>query len=320
MNDRPNTDLEFLSDAREEDNEDCADSFQAVQSITRSRKKVKKFEWKDDIVELAIDLWQNQPLLFDASHPNYHVKEKRRNCINAIIASLDRQGVTPLPNYEEVQRKLNALRTYYVAEKNKIEQTKVSGAGTAEIYKSRWQFFQRLSFLSDNITPRATVSNLGKRQRSGSDDDGSSLAYNVEMKSYVKTAKQADSQVNQLIEKAIDILDKPKEAPKQQKSADGIFAEMLGGMLETIPEGQAKDFLKMELQRLVYETKYMSPNRGIPQRYPRNFGAQSGLPFSGMLGEDPYQQTFNCPSPQLSTGSYQSSNRSSSGDDRYKEL
>ena len=107
------------------------------------------------------------------------MKEKRRNCINAIIASLDDQSVTPLPTYEEVHRKLDALRTYYVAEENKIDQMKVSGAGTSDIYKRGWQFFDRLSFLSDNVTPRATISNVGKRPRSESDNEGGKFAYSI---------------------------------------------------------------------------------------------------------------------------------------------
>eukprot|EP00795_Rhopilema_esculentum_P004181 gene4181-20367_t len=88
-------DIEFIPDTQSEDYKEPAFSFQAIKSATgksyQSKKKIKKFEWKDEIVELVIDLWQNQTLLFDASHPNYRVKEKRRYCINAIIASLDDQ-------------------------------------------------------------------------------------------------------------------------------------------------------------------------------------------------------------------------------------
>eukprot|EP00795_Rhopilema_esculentum_P011620 gene11620-21861_t len=156
-----------------------------------------------------------------------------------------------------------------------------------------------------------------------SDDEGGKFAYSIGAKPSAKTAKQADSQVNQLIERAINILDRPKETPKQQeaaKSADRVFAEMLGGMLETIQDGQAKDSLKMELQRLIYETKYMSQNRGMQPSYYRNSGVQPGSAFHGMLGQEPNQPTFHCPSPLISTGSYNSSSRSGAEDERFKEL
>ena len=95
-------------------NEESGEPFQSFQIKSKEGKEVKKegqrkrkmkeqkFEWRDEIVEILIDLWQNQPLLFDAGHPNYHVKEKRRNCINGIISSLGDQGVMPLPSYDEV--------------------------------------------------------------------------------------------------------------------------------------------------------------------------------------------------------------------------
>ena len=43
-------------------------------------------------------------------------------------------------------RKINALHTYFVAKKNKMEQSKTSGARSSGIYKSRWQFYESLLF------------------------------------------------------------------------------------------------------------------------------------------------------------------------------
>eukprot|EP00795_Rhopilema_esculentum_P015541 gene15541-6804_t len=64
-----NIDVESIPDTQSEDYEEPAFSFQAIKSAAgkpyQSRRKVKKFEWKDKIVELVIDLWQNQPLLFE---------------------------------------------------------------------------------------------------------------------------------------------------------------------------------------------------------------------------------------------------------------
>eukprot|EP00795_Rhopilema_esculentum_P003926 gene3924-15252_t len=227
------------------ENEPITRSLNQLQANRTKAKKIKKFEWKDEIVELVIDLWQNQPLLLDASHPNYHVKEKWRNCINAVIASLDDQS----------------------------------------------------------------------RPRSESDDEGGKFAHSIGAKRSAKTAKQADSQVNQLIERAINVLDRPKETPKQQeaaKSADRVFPEMLGGMLKN---NTREDFLKMELQLLIYETKYMSQNRGMQPSYYRNSGVQPGSAFHGMLGQDQNQPTFHCPSPHISTGSNNCSSRSGAEDE-----
>ncbi len=214
-----------------------------------------------------------------------------------------------MPAYDEVQKKLNALRTYYVAEKNKTKKTKVSGAETADLYRSEWQFFESLSFLSDNVVPKATSSNAGKRRPPGSDDEGNKFAYSFGGGPSPKSAKQvveANSRTNSLIESTINILERPRanSRPEQSpKSADKIFTEMLCSMLETILDGQSKDFLKMEFQRHVYETKYMVTQRSLPQNYQGNSMHQSTRPsFSNMLNQDPYEQNFIASSsPQAHT-------------------
>ena len=166
------------------------------------------------------------------------------------------------------------MRSYYVAEKNKTDQSKVSGAGTSNVYKSKWQFYDNLSFLSDNVTPRGTTSNAGKRNLGngdGANADGD-YAYQVENAPSPKSARKMEVyKTNQLIETAITALNKPKEpcnpAANISKTADQLFAEMIGKQLESINEGQVKDFLKMEIQKLVYETKYSAPRDSMVESY-----------------------------------------------------
>ena len=70
------------------------------------------------------------------------------------------------PSFDDVSRKMNALCTYFVAEKNKVDQSKTSGTGSSGIYQSRWQLFVFLLFLADFVTPRNTQSNLERYQLS----------------------------------------------------------------------------------------------------------------------------------------------------------
>ena len=66
-----------------------------------------------------------------------------------IIDEIKERDIFPSPSFDGVLRKINALRTYFVAEKNKMEQSKTNGAGSSDIYKSRWQFYESLLFLAD---------------------------------------------------------------------------------------------------------------------------------------------------------------------------
>ena len=100
-------------------------------------------------METLIILWENQPVLYNVSNPQYRVKEARRNAIMKIIDEIKERDIFPSPSFDGVLRKINALRTYFVAEKNKMEQSKTNGAGSSDIYKSRWQFYESLLFLAD---------------------------------------------------------------------------------------------------------------------------------------------------------------------------
>eukprot|EP00795_Rhopilema_esculentum_P017071 gene17071-8589_t len=52
----------------------------AKETTSQSSKKRQqaKFEWPDDLVEAVINAWQDEPVLYDVSHPEYHLKDKRR--------------------------------------------------------------------------------------------------------------------------------------------------------------------------------------------------------------------------------------------------
>eukprot|EP00112_Aurelia_sp_Birch-Aquarium-sp1_P012759 Seg2686.13 transcript_id=Seg2686.13/GoldUCD/mRNA.D3Y31 product="hypothetical protein" protein_id=Seg2686.13/GoldUCD/D3Y31 len=79
------------------------------------------------------------PVLYDVSHPEYHLKDKRRNAIQRIVSALEDLEVNPMPSHDEVTKKISSLRGYFVSEKNKVNQAKVSGAGANEAYKTKPQ-------------------------------------------------------------------------------------------------------------------------------------------------------------------------------------
>ena len=59
----------------------------------------------------------------------------------------------------EIKKKIRSLHTQYSSERQKIRTNK-SGDGTDNLYKTKWPYFDRLKFLNDHITARATQSNL----------------------------------------------------------------------------------------------------------------------------------------------------------------
>ena len=90
------------------------------------KKEVPKFLWTTDATEALIQEWERNPILFDCTHPEYHVKEKRRitveNVRNKMISDHE---IDPAPSSDAIVKKMNNLRTYFNAERNKHEASKV---------------------------------------------------------------------------------------------------------------------------------------------------------------------------------------------------
>ena len=208
-----------------------------------------------------INQWQLYPVLYDISNPQYHLKDKTRNARQKVIDFLQEHDKFPLPTYEEVNKKMNSLGSYFVAEKNKTHQSRVSGAGVDEVYRSKWQFFESLSFLADNIAPRRTESNLPKKHFEKieyGENDNSQYTYQVENKPSSKISKKTEAKrTNEVIEMSIDALKKPRPSVEQrERTADHIFGEMLWKLLAEIPEGFSKDMAKMDIQRQLVQLKH----------------------------------------------------------------
>ena len=115
-------------------------------SVTIKRKvpqsgKASKYDWKDEMVEMLINLWRTQDVSY-VTNANYHIKEKRRSAIEKICTKMEESFVNPVLTYEDILKKINTLRSYYVAERNNMENSKASGAATDSVYKSKWHYFK----------------------------------------------------------------------------------------------------------------------------------------------------------------------------------
>ena len=69
-------------------------------SKSKYQQLKEKFEWKDETVKTLIILWENQPVQYNVSNPQYHVKEARRNAITKIIDEIKECGIFPSPSFD----------------------------------------------------------------------------------------------------------------------------------------------------------------------------------------------------------------------------
>ena len=125
---------------------------------------------------------------------------------------------------KQVQSKFHTLRTYFCKERGKVTFSKQSGAGTDQIYVSKWKFYERLCFLSDYISPRNTVSSL----KSSSSTE--SLVSLPSAKSQRILTNKRLEKTEKLMETAVEFLRTPTTNNQStaviDKDDDDVFAEI----------------------------------------------------------------------------------------------
>lgn len=112
-----------------------------------------------DIVEEFINIYRNEPCLWQIKSKDYHHRDKKNAAYNKLIEQY--RKLEPNANRDAVVKKLNALRTNYRKEKKKVEESTRSGAGTSDVYEPTLWYYELLKFLDDDQgTPRSARSNI----------------------------------------------------------------------------------------------------------------------------------------------------------------
>ena len=220
------------------------------------RKRADKFTWTDEATFTLIDKWQAEACLYDVHHENYSDKQQRNIAIKRIQTGIKEKDIVPVPSTEEILAKMNGLRTYHNAQRQKVRASQTSGKGSSEVYQPSWIFFEELHFLDSASEPRPTVSTLLP-------PDNTIPPYNSATTKRLRKDRQDTPSPNAIaINKASDALSSLVSSRNEPKSDDMHFGETLGRLLSKVKEGQRKDILKLELQRLIISATYDTPSPG----------------------------------------------------------
>ncbi|KAF9802910.1 hypothetical protein SFRURICE_015507 [Spodoptera frugiperda] len=111
------------------------------------------------IIEEFINIYRNEPCLWQIKSKDYHHREKKNAAYNKLIEQY--RKLEPSANRDAVVKKLNALRTNYRKEKKKVEESIRSGAGSSDVYEPTLWYYKLLKFLNDDQeTSRFSRSNI----------------------------------------------------------------------------------------------------------------------------------------------------------------
>lgn len=104
--------------------------------------------WGKAEERLLIAFYADNEALWNTQNTSYYKRDARNRLLARLqdMLKVDLQFTTTV---EDLKRKWANLRTTYMREVRKVDQSKRSGASGREIYTPKWTFFKNLVFLQD---------------------------------------------------------------------------------------------------------------------------------------------------------------------------
>ncbi|XP_077128656.1 aprataxin isoform X1 [Ranitomeya variabilis] len=110
-----------------------------------------------EFIREFLEIYQSFPCLWRIKSPEYSNREKRKAGYANLIAFYNLHAPEEQATEAIVKKKIQALRTVWRKELNKVLHTSKSGASTEEVYVPKLWYFQHLNFLRDQEVPRAST-------------------------------------------------------------------------------------------------------------------------------------------------------------------
>ena len=114
--------------------------------MTSSRKKSRI--WLEKEVILLLELYHRFPILWHIHSSD----NKKRNIRNIYIRKIQEGLSTSIPTItiEDIKEKIHNLRTQYQKERKKIRLSTKKGEGLNDMHKSKFLFYEKMTFLDGN--------------------------------------------------------------------------------------------------------------------------------------------------------------------------
>lgn len=110
-------------------------------------------EWTNAKVCDLINLYRDRPVLWDCRLKEYKDRNKKLDALLEIAVSF---GV----DKEEVERKIKNLVCHFLREIKKERESSKSGAGSDDVYKSKWFCYNNMLFLKDRNQPKGMTDTI----------------------------------------------------------------------------------------------------------------------------------------------------------------
>ena len=200
--------------------------------------KAKKFNWDEDDIEKLIDLYEARPCLWDIADPTYSKRDIKEKALSEIK---DELGI----ELNLIKSKWNSLRAQHGRELAKESKTK-SGQSADEVYESSWSYMGKMRFVEQVKKTAKSTSTLkistqeldDDKEEESEQEDETPNKKSVKETTHTSTKRKRAYQTEQkqkLIEKCIDVLERPKNPVKEPETkACDPFASYVSEQLKTL--------------------------------------------------------------------------------------
>ncbi|XP_069601851.1 uncharacterized protein [Ranitomeya imitator] len=110
-----------------------------------------------EFIREFLEIYQSFPCLWKIKSPEYSNREKRKAGYSKLIEFYNLHAPEEQATEAVVKKKIQALRTVWRKELNKVLHTSKSGASTEEVYVPKLWYFDHLNFLRDQEVPRSST-------------------------------------------------------------------------------------------------------------------------------------------------------------------
>ncbi|PIO15305.1 hypothetical protein AB205_0105450 [Aquarana catesbeiana] len=112
---------------------------------------------ENDFMAIFIDMFRELPCLWEINHPHYRNQTKRKAALDQLCEIV--KQVIPIADITYLKILIGGLRSTYVRERQKVQDSQRSGA-VDDIYVPRMWYYDRLHFLAGQTEPRSSLSSL----------------------------------------------------------------------------------------------------------------------------------------------------------------
>ncbi|CAJ0938723.1 unnamed protein product [Ranitomeya imitator] len=101
---------------------------------------------EQDCVRALIEMYRSLPCLWKIKSADYSNRYKKKDAYENLVAIYKEHHPTETVDEHIVRKKIQALRTVYKKELNKVEKSLKSGAGTDDVYVPKLWYYDLLAF------------------------------------------------------------------------------------------------------------------------------------------------------------------------------